>query len=120
MDLEQLIRVIELIRKRMSQYQEVLVQNEWQTRVSLIDPLLRAMGWLLEDPAVVQVEVKTNSGGKADYVLYWSDGRPAIVLEAKRVGGQLDLASSAAVGYAWELGKAGKWPKFMGMTDGLR
>ncbi len=120
MDLEQLVRVIEEIRERAAKYKELLVQNEAQTRVSLIDPLLRATGWPLEDPAVVQVEVRTNSGGKADYVLKWSDGRPAIVLEAKRVGGQLDLASSAAVGYAWELGRAGKWPKYIGLTDGLR
>lgn len=120
MDLEQLVRVIEEIRERAAKYKELLVQNEAQTRVSLIDPLLRTVGWPLEDPAWVQVEVKTKSGGKVDYVLYGGDGQPAILLEAKSLGAKLEPAASAAVGYAWDLGQAGKVPRYVGVSDGLR
>lgn len=119
-DSEQLVRVIEEIGECVAREKELLAQNEAQTRVSLIDPLLRARDWPLKDLAVVQVEVRTNSGGKTGYVLKRSDGRPGILLEDKKGRGQLDLVSSAAAGYAWKLGREGKWLKHVGLTDGLR
>lgn len=36
----------------------LLGENEAQTRVSLIDPLLRALGWSPDDPDQVRVEVR--------------------------------------------------------------
>ncbi|GBD20867.1 hypothetical protein HRbin28_01315 [bacterium HR28] len=120
MDLEHLIQVIEQVRERVEKYKDVLEQNEAQTRISLIEPLLRAFGWLLEDPFLVRVEVRTNNGAKVDYVLNRSDGRPAIGLEARSLGSKLELASSAVVGYAWELRREEREPKYVGITDGLR
>ncbi len=120
MDLEQVIEVMKQIRDWAHQYRDLFAESEAQTRLSLIDPLLRAFGWRLEDPAMVQIEAKTKQGNRVDYLLKWSDGRPAILLEAKRLGGQLDLATAAVVGYAWELRREDREPKYVGLTDGLR
>ncbi len=120
MDLEQVIEVMKQIRDWARQYRDLFAESEAQTRLSLIDPLLRAFGWRLEDPAMAQIEAKTKQGNRVDYLLKWSDGRPAILLEAKRLGGQLDLATAAVVGYAWELRREDREPKYVGLTDGLR
>ncbi|MCX7622406.1 MAG: type I restriction endonuclease subunit R [Thermomicrobium sp.] len=42
------------------------------------------------------------------------------MLEAKALGGKIDLASSAAVSYAWELVRAQTPPQLVGVTDGVR
>lgn len=117
--LEELVELIETLRQRAQQYRGLLSGNESATRVALIDPLLRALGWPVEDPSVVLVEQGTG-GGRADYVLLDSGGRPVIVLEAKALGTKLVIGQSAAVSYAWGLSQQGKAPQLIGMTDGLR
>lgn len=53
--------------------------NETTTRYILIDPVLRQMGWHLDDPA--EVEYEEGTGGRYDYRL----GK-RILIEAKKLG----------------------------------
>ncbi|AFY69170.1 Type I site-specific deoxyribonuclease [Thalassoporum mexicanum PCC 7367] len=61
--------------------------NEADTRVYLIDVLLKEAGWLLTDEnREVELEGMPNETGKgyADYVLWGDNGKPLAVIEAKR------------------------------------
>lgn len=118
MDLEVLARTITELRERAKQYQSLMAQNEAQTRISLIDPLLRALGWPLEGPARVLVEVRIGNS-RVDYVLRAGE-QPLLVLEAKSLGSTLNIAQSAAVSYAWKLVRQGQQSRWVGVTDGLR
>lgn len=95
----------------------VNVNDETRTRVALIDPLLRALGWDVADPAVVMPEYKVGNRS-ADYALLRCDGRVDAALEAKRLGESLGShreqmlthTNMAGIGYAgladgnrWEL-----------------
>ena len=42
--LDELVDVIETLKSRINEHRSVLQGNEAQTRLSLIDPLLRALG----------------------------------------------------------------------------
>lgn len=66
--------------------------QEAQTRADLIDPLLRESGWLLDQARDREYPVSglpdrhggDTATGRADYVLWGSDGKPLAVVEAKR------------------------------------
>lgn len=118
--LDRLVTTIAQVRERAEAHESLLTKNELLTRYALIDPLLRALGWPVDDPAWVQVELQTAGGGRADYVLLDGVGRVLVVLEAKALGGKLDLAGSAAIGYAWALHHQGQPPRLVGLSDGLR
>lgn len=114
--LESLTKVIAELRSKAERHKALLSKSEAATRYALIDPLLRALGWPLDDPDWVQVEAQAGKG-KADYLLLDGQGRAVLVLEAKALGGKLDLGNSAAVSYGWALNPR---PRLVGVTDGLR
>lgn len=62
--------------------------DEAQTRVHIIDLLLREAGWALSEPEDREYPLEglpTPSGkGRADYVLWDDNGKPLAVVEAKR------------------------------------
>ena len=95
--LEDLLQVVERIQGRIKEHGDQLGQSEALTRNALVDPLLRALGWDMEDPALVMPEYKVDSGF-ADYALL-SDGKPAIVIEAKKLGTPLDKAAAQGINY---------------------
>ena len=66
------------------------VRNELFTRYVIIDPVLRALGWDPSNPAQCVVEYQTPRGGRADYALLDRQRKPAVLVEAKRVGGRTD------------------------------
>ena len=67
--------------------------------MALIDPLLRALGWDVFDPEVVAPEYKV-AGGWADYALLRTDGKPAAILEAKKLGEALSPHRMQMLNYA--------------------
>ena len=71
--------------------------------MSLIDPLLNALGWDVADPKLVTAEYDVN-GKRADYALLGSNGKPVVFLEAKRYGESLSNHQSQVLAYASELG----------------
>ena len=52
---ERLRQCIEKLASRLKQHEHLLQQSEIQTRYTLIDPLLRALGWDTEDPMLVRL-----------------------------------------------------------------
>ena len=67
--------------------------HEYQTRCSLIDPILTSLGWAISDVNQVEVEYETD-WGRVDYALLESpDGEPAIAVEAKTLWTNLETAA---------------------------
>ncbi len=95
----------------MEVHRDKLRQSEALTRNALVDPLLRALGWDTEDPALAMPEYKLGSG-VADYALL-GNGKPAIVVEAKKLGTALDGAASQGIAYCIQDGI-----KYFAATDG--
>jgi type I restriction enzyme R subunit len=66
--------------------------SEAETRRSIIDIDIKAMGWNFGENCVIEVPVigmpisgrNPNGNGAADYVLYGDNGKPLAVVEAKR------------------------------------
>ena len=82
--LDELVNTIETLKACINEHRTALQASEAQTRLSLIDPLLRALGWDTADPALVRPEF-TLSGGRADYALLGEAEKPVAIMEAKRL-----------------------------------
>ena len=84
--LTDLIGTIEMVRARIRDHRSYLdvAAPEARTRVSLIDPLLRALEWDVGDPSLVAIEWRAGSG-RADYALQRRAGEPVLLLEAKKL-----------------------------------
>ena len=103
--------VIEKLRKMIETQRRYLAENETRTRQALIDPLLRELGWDVSDPDLVELEYWVKKQ-RADYALM-SDGQPVAVIEAKKLGVDLEDQIMQALNYA----NAGGIP-YMIVTDG--
>ena len=88
MALGNLQSVIEKLRKMIEAHRGYLAEYETRTRQVLIDPLLRKLGWDVSNPNIVQLEYRVKQG-RPDYALM-SRGKPLAVVEAKRLGSDLD------------------------------
>ena len=86
--LDELVGVIETLKSRINEHRSVLQGSEAQTRLSLIDPLLRMLGWDTAATALVRPEYNL-SGGRADYALLDPDKKPVAIIEAKKLNEQL-------------------------------
>ena len=111
MPLESLLELVETLRSRMTEHGAALRQSEALTRYTLIDPLLRELGWDTDDPALVMPEYRLGRG-YADYALL-RDGKPAVMVEAKKLGTPLQDAASQGIGYCIEDGIG-----YFAVTDG--
>ncbi|MDW8120024.1 MAG: hypothetical protein RMK40_05210 [Chloroflexota bacterium] len=114
MPLDELLQVISRLRERAQQHQVRLGASEAQTRYSLIDPLLRALGWDTEDPTQVRVEESTGAG-TADYALLDASGKAHMYLEAKRLGRPLSDGLAQGINHCLTQGTL-----YFVVTDGLR
>ena len=112
--LSDLLDTIETLKLRIKEHGKSLRENETRTRMALIDPLLRTLGWDVSDPGIVIPEYKVEQG-RGDYALLGPNGKPVAIVEAKKLGENLgsyrkqmlDYSNYAAVPYA-------------GITDGDR
>ena len=93
MALENLLELVKTLSKRIKEHGELLRKNEALTRTALIDPLLRELGWNIEDPAQVIPEYTTGNNEDADYVLL-TGNKPLIVVEAKSLDSPLHEKSA--------------------------
>ena len=82
---------IELLSQRINANRSAWSSNETATRLQLIDPLLRQIGWDTADPDQVTPEYSVGSRS-ADYVLRASK-LPIAVVEAKNLGVKIDSGS---------------------------
>ena len=88
--LDELVHVIELLRKRIHDHREKLQANEIRTRMALVDPLLQALGWDVADPSIVIPEYDVGEG-RADYALLGPDGRTKVTVVS--LGGQISATT---------------------------
>lgn len=114
MPLENLLTLIEKIQERINRHGDALRKSEALTRYTLIDPLLRELGWDTEDPALVKPEYGSGKGF-ADYALFSNDG-PIMMLEAKKLDESLVGARRQAVDYAMD--ETGIKTRYLSVTDG--
>ena len=112
MGLDELVRCIELLKERMQSHRGVLSENETRTRMALIDPLLRTLGWDVSDPKIVIPEYNVQ-GRSADYALLRPNGQAAATIEAKRLGSGLTSHQMQMLNYANAAGIP-----YAGLTDG--
>lgn len=114
MPLDELLETIATLRERIEDHGSLLSQNETRTRYALIDPLLGALGWDVGNPAEVVPE-QDASGGRADYGLLDENGKPAVVVEAKRLDRPLKDGLNQSIAY-----RVGQGTPYFAVTDGRR
>lgn len=105
--------VLKQVRDSAKTYRSQLSQNETATRAVLIDPILRALGWDIEKPTMVEVE-RTVRKGRIDYVLV-PDEDQRVLIEAKKLDSCLKDHFSQIVQYACT-----EKSNNVFLTDGLR
>ncbi len=111
--LKSMLTLAETLKERVTVLRDADA-SETLTRYALIDPLLRELGWDTSDPSMVVPEYSSGSG-RADYALM-STGRPAMMVEAKKLGTPLrDRVLEQGIGYCLMEGT----PHFT-ITDGAR
>lgn len=113
--LTSLCEVLKLVKSSAASYREQLQRNEAVTRAVLIDPVLRALGWEVANPAMVEVEKPITAGGKAGILDYHLNAERPIIIEAKKLGEPLENHFVQLVGYAFTLGVENIY-----ITDGLK
>lgn len=86
--LDGIAETIERLRTRINQHSDHIGGHETRTRVILIDPLLRSLGWNTEAPEVVVHEYRTGSP-IVDYALL-RGGEVFGIIEAKAYGSRLN------------------------------
>ena len=72
-------------RQVMDDYWDLVAHREIYTRYTIIDPIIRALGWETHDPDQCEVEYQRGQQGYVDYALFNRDGKPVILIEAKRI-----------------------------------
>lgn len=116
--LSSLCDVLKVVKASATSYRDKLQANEAVTRAVLIDPVLRALGWDVANPANVEVEKPVSSGrlaGRLDYFLNTDNAEKPIVIEAKKLGESLEADFSQIATYACTLRIENLF-----LTDGLK
>ena len=88
MALDDLQGIIKKLQDMIETHRSYLSGHETRTRQVLIDPLLRELGWDVSDPDAVELEYWVKQQ-RADYALM-SNAQPVAVIEAKRLGSDLE------------------------------
>ncbi len=82
--LDELIKTIECLKKRIEEYGGQICSYKSRTRAALIDPVLRSLGWDVSDPSAVTIEPR-GPRGSADYALLDDKGKTVVFVEAKKL-----------------------------------
>ena len=103
MTIKAVTAAIRLRRSILTQWSEIGLDNwsEWHTRYTLIDPIVRALGWDTSSPTECRVEWPRPSGQrKVDYALFGNADlddivagniAPTIIIESKRAKTELTV-----------------------------
>ena len=108
------VEKIQGLREIMRQSRNTVGAHETRTRIVLIDPILRMVGWPVDDPQKVELEYSVGNG-RADYALLGRERQPVALIEAKPLGTRLEEHTRQIVAYAMETGV-----RSAGITDGDR
>ena len=112
--LDDLVTAIQTVQARIREPGNSLSQNEYRTRLALIDPILNALGWDVSDPSLVTPEYQAGNG-RADYALLSPDAKPRAFIEAKRLNEPLEPHQDQVFKYTWD-----QKLFYGGLTDGNR
>jgi len=74
---------LEIVSERMKKYRSLYEQNEMAVRSQIIEPILKGLGWDIENPEEVQPNVFTEEG-VPDYSLLKGD-KKVLFIEAKKL-----------------------------------
>lgn len=83
------IEKLRIIRETALKYQAKLSRSEASTRSSLVDPLLRSLGWDTSNPNFVEFEKTIPPQSRVDYALFDNQNKIQVIIEAKALGGNL-------------------------------
>ncbi len=75
------------LKVKIESHRELYERNEAAVRQHIIDPVLRELGWDIENPDQVIPEDNTGEDGFPDYALL-KDGKKIILIEAKKLAEQ--------------------------------
>jgi hypothetical protein len=101
------------VRERVAKHQGQAIGEE-NTKHALIEPILRALGWDVEDLDEVRCEYKLKQGDNpVDYALF-VHGNLRLFVEAKALGENLDHMAGQIMGYAGVAGVV----EWIVLTDG--
>jgi hypothetical protein len=93
-----LAAALSIVRDRIAKWRGQLVVEE-NTKTVLIEPILRALGWDVENLDEVRKEYRYKSGADpVDYALLQQD-TPRLFVEAKALGENLDRWANQVMGY---------------------
>lgn len=101
--LEPLVSTIRVVRGLIDSKRAHLSKNETRTRVVLIDPVLRALGWDVSALADVEVEYGPQAK-RVDYALLDAKGQPLVLIEAKKLDEELTSKRTQMLTYCTEVG----------------
>ena len=95
--LDDLNDLVGTLKERIERHADVLSKNETATRYALIDPLLTALGWDLQNPGQVRIEYDPDGARhRTGYTMFTGDDnpvgtgkKPQLVIEAKKLGTQI-------------------------------
>ena len=123
--LDELVTTIETVQDRIRVHGNSLSQNEYRTRISLVDPVLNALGWNVSDPKQVTPEYPVDDKAhpeRVDYALLVKGGNdeiltPRAFIEAKSLETDLEKTRHElqVLNYARNRGI-----RYIGMTNGNR
>lgn len=119
MDLSKAVTLFEDLKAKIANHGDYVGGNETVTRVLLVDPVLKMLGWDVTDPSHVVMEFAAASQKKerADYLLRVDDDVSRAIVEAKKYDHSFrpDNHKTQADGYANYAGV-----EFFIITDGAR
>ena len=102
--LKPLTDALALVSDRIRNFEHEFTNNEQQTRLSLVDPVLKALDWDPQDPTTVRVEYpvrqRNRNNIRADYALLSSSQEPVAFVEAKKLRSDLGDAHLQLFEYA--------------------
>ena len=97
-------------------------KTEAETRKSIIDLDIKAMGWVFGRDCIVEVPVvgmpNPSGTGSVDYVLYGDNNKPIAVVEAKRTSVDAEVGKQQAYEYARCLNEMTGQMPFIFYTNG--
>jgi len=77
--------MIDLLAKIKQYLQQGAYENETHVRETIVRPILRELGWDIEDPQQLQPEYRLKDGTRLDYGVV-IDGKLWVIIEVKGVG----------------------------------
>ena len=95
-----------------------LSTNELHTRYTMVDPIVRALGWDTEDPFQVRVEYLSRTGPRIDYALFNRAGQAVILIEAKDLSQDTGRYGRQLADYLGKFHHRGESPSVGVLTNG--